>query len=358
MDTYASVANPTTGNKFDLSYMLLNPNLENIKDWEAAEVYGWKTDYADNNFAVRTNLNSGKDGVERWRASAYTTPNTFAIYQEVTLPEGNYSFEAEALANQTSTMVMAAGDTEGDAITSSDFAAYSVDFTQASESEVKVGIKISSEGTNTCNWTGITSPRLYKEPASSVSATIGATGYTTFASPYALNLSGMTASEGEVTAFYASASNASSVTMTSKTATVAAGEGLLLKGSVGATITIPVVASGDAISGNKLVGCTTETPLSANANYWVLVNNGGAEFQSLAEKGATIPAGKAYLDLTADPGVKALGIVFAGDTATGVEAPEVTEAEEDGIYYNLNGQQVTKDYKGIVIVNGKKFLNK
>ncbi|GEM_PF-7047058 len=215
-----------------------------------------------------------------------------------------------------------------------------------------------------CNFTGYNANPtldyiiLKRTGEPSVSATIGTTGYTTFASPYALNLSGMTASTGTVTAFYASASDASSVTMTSTTATVAAGEGLLLKGSVGATITIPVVASGDAISGNKLKGCTTSTALSANANYWVLVNNGGtAEFQNLAENGATIPEGKAYLD-TADPGVKALGIVFAGDTATGVEAPVAAEAVEDGIYYNLNGQQVTKDYKGIVIVNGKKFYNK
>jgi hypothetical protein len=188
-------------------------------------------------------------------------------------------------------------------------------------------------------------------------ATIGSTGYTTFASPYALNLSGMTASTGTVTAFYASASDASSVTMTSTTATVAAGEGLLLKGTAGATITIPVVASGDAISGNKLVGCTTSTALTADANYWVLVNNGGtAEFQNLAENGATIPAGKAYLNISG-AGVKALNIVFDG-TTTGVEAPVAAEAVEDGIYYNVNGQQVTKDYKGIVIVNGKKFYNK
>jgi len=350
MDTYASVANPTIGNKFDLSYMLLNPNLENVKDWEAAEVYGWNTDYADNNFAVRTNLNSGKDGVERWRSSAYTTPNTFAIYQEVTLPEGNYSFEAEALANQTSTMVMAAGDTEGDAITSSDFAAYSVAFTQASESEVKVGIKISSEGTNTCNWTGITSPKLYKEPASSVSATIGSTGWTTFASSYPLDLSSMTASTGEVAAYYASAVGGGNVTMTStESDAVAAGTGIMLKGTASATITIPVAASaGTAISGNKLIGCTTETNLEANDNYYVLVNNGGtAEFQRLDTHGATIPAGKAYLNIGLGGSARALRIVF--DDVTGVanvEAADEAKAKEGKFIENG---------KLVIVKNGQKF---
>lgn len=364
--TYIAAANPTTGNQFDLTFLLTNPNLVDITDSGDAAAQGWFTDIPRsglgtyNNFQVRTSLLDGKNAVERYTSNVCTTANTYALYQKVTLPAGHYSFGAEAMANQPNSVVIAAGDTEGDAITNAgSFASYDMEFSKNSESEINVGIKISSEGTNECYWMALTNLKLYKEAPTSVTATIGSTGYTTFASPYALNLSGMTASEGKVTAFYASASDASSVTMTSTTATVAAGEGLLLKGSVGATITIPVVASGDAISGNKLVGCTTETALTKDANYWVLVNNGGtAEFQNLADNGATIPDGKAYLDLTADPGVKALGIVFAGDTATGVEAPVAAEAVEDGIYYNLNGQQVTKDYKGIVIVNGKKFYNK
>ena len=361
--TYIAAANPTTGNQFDLTFLLTNPDLEGIVDWGDAAAQGWFTDIPRtglgdyNNFAARTN--QSKNCVERYTSNVYTTANTFGLYQKVTLPVGNYSFGAYALADNASNIVMAAGNAEGDAVTAGTLTAYTVVFTQASNSEIKMGLKISAEGTNAAHWMAIADLKLYKEAPTSVTATIGSTGYTTFASPYALNLLGMTASTGTVTAFYASDSDASSVTMTSTTATVAAGTGLLLKGSVGATITIPVAASGDAISVNKLVGCTTETPLSANANYWVLVNNGGtAEFQNLAENGATIPEGKAYLDLSAGAGVKALGIVFAGDTATGVEAPVAAEAVEDGIYYNLNGQQVTKDYKGIVIVNGKKFYNK
>ena len=184
-----------------------------------------------------------------------------------------------------------------------------------------------------------------------VSATIGATGWTTFASPYALNLSGISGG----TAYYASANDESSVTLTSTDATVAAGTGLMLKGTAGATVTIPVAASGDAISGNKLVGCASET---ANANFYVLVNNGGTgEFQSLEENGATIPAGKAYLNLTT-LGVKVLRIAVVDGEATGVEAVEAAEAKADGVIYNLNGQVVDKNFKGIVIKNGKKYFNK
>lgn len=46
--------------------------------------------------------------------------------------------------------------------------------------------------------------------------------------------------------------------------------------------------------------------------------------------------------------------------ATGINSPYVItkKAEGNGKWYNLNGQQVDSTYKGIVIVNGHKFVNK
>lgn len=46
--------------------------------------------------------------------------------------------------------------------------------------------------------------------------------------------------------------------------------------------------------------------------------------------------------------------------ATGINSPYVItkKAEGNGKWYNLNGQQVNSSYKGIVIVNGRKFVNK
>lgn len=185
--------------------------------------------------------------------------------------------------------------------------------------------------------------------ANSVSATIGATGWTTFASPLALDLSSLSG-----TAYYASAVNTTSVTMTETAqAAVAAGEGIMLKGNAGDVISIPVVATGTAISGNKLVGCTAETVLPVNANYYVLVNNGGtAEFQSLEENGATIPAGKAYLDATS-AGARSLDIVF-GD-ADGITAIDNAQSTGNAMF-DLSGRRVAKAQKGIYIVNGKKVV--
>ncbi len=43
---------------------------------------------------------------------------------------------------------------------------------------------------------------------------------------------------------------------------------------------------------------------------------------------------------------------------TGIEEPVIIKKQTDGKWYNLAGQQVDKNYKGVVIVNGKKFVNK
>ena len=192
---------------------------------------------------------------------------------------------------------------------------------------------------------------LKKAPAS-VSATIGATGWTTFASEYALDLSKMSASTGTVKAYYASEVGGGNVTMTSTDkADVAAETGLMLKGTAGATITIPVVASGTAIAGNLLVGCTSETSDVSGADKYVLVNNGSdvAEFQNLGTNSATIPAGKAYLDATS-VGAR-LTIIFEDEVPTAINAIEAADTKAEGL---KDGKYLVKG-KIVLVKNGVKF---
>jgi len=192
----------------------------------------------------------------------------------------------------------------------------------------------------------------------SVPATIGTTGYTTFASSYALDLSSMTASEGVVTAYYASSVGGSSVVMTSTDATVEAGTGLLLKGTAGATITIPVAATGSELSGNLLKGCTAETVVASDEHKYVLVNNGGkAEFQNLSVQGATIPAGKAYLDANGIT-ARSLTISFDDEDVTGISAIEKMRNEGNETFFDLQGRKVAQPAKGLYIVNGRKVVVK
>ena len=202
-----------------------------------------------------------------------------------------------------------------------------------------------------------------------VSATIGATGWTTFASPFALDLSSLDGA----TAYYASDVDGETVTMTSTDqAAVQAGEGIMLKGTANAEIIIPVVASGTNISGNLLVGCTSATDITdATPNYadiYVLgiksETTDVAEFQNVKNyiyndggdsRTVSIPAGKAYLKAPA-LSARGLRIVIADDVtgineaqATGVEAV-VKEGKfiekgklfifKNGKKYNANGQMV------------------
>lgn len=201
---------------------------------------------------------------------------------------------------------------------------------------------------------------LYVLPSEEVSVTIGSTGYSTFSSPVPLDFSGVSG----LTAYVAKEVDGGNVTLTSVT-TAPANTGLVLKGSP-KEYSIPVTNAAVAPASNLLVGCIVETVVAKDAtsgfnNYVMVMEGAAATFQSLEDNGATIPAGKAFLNTGAvGGGVKAFGIVFADETATGVEAPEVAEAEEEEeILYNTAGVRVGKDYKGIVInQKGEKRLQK
>lgn len=94
-------------------------------------------------------------------------------------------------------------------------------------------------------------------------------------------------------------------------------------------------------------------------------NNGGtvAEFRK-TEKG-TIAANKAYLKIAS--GLSKLNIVFAEDENKQEEEQQgetnsirniANTNVNNNVVYNMNGQRVGSDYKGIVIVNGKKIIKK
>ena len=92
---------------------------------------------------------------------------------------------------------------------------------------------------------------------------------------------------------------------------------------------------------------------NSDVNY-VLSNN---TLMKVGDVGATINPYRAYFTVAGISSVKPLSFVVDG-TATGVDSVEAVEAEEDGVLYNTAGQQVTEDYKGIVIKNGKKYYQK
>jgi len=191
-----------------------------------------------------------------------------------------------------------------------------------------------------------------------VTATIGSTGYTTYVSDRVLDLANLPES---LEAFYVTASDVkeSTVGLTKATTAIEAGTGLILKGNAG-TYNIYFEETGAELDGNLLVGCLEQTVLPVNADYYVLSKNketGEAEFQSLASMGATIPAGKAYLNASG-AGAR-LAIVFGDEgNATSIDAIDDASRMSDGAIYNLQGQKVEKAAKGLYIINGKKVVIK
>ncbi len=121
---------------------------------------------------------------------------------------------------------------------------------------------------------------------------------------------------------------------------------------VAAIVANPVATKSEA----SLKGAYTATDITDEDKNYVLSNN---QIFSVGDAGATINPYRAYIQIAAnDPSVKVLSFIVDG-TATGVEAPEVTEAEEEEILYNTAGVRVGKDYKGIVInQKGEKRLQK
>ena len=80
----------------------------------------------------------------------------------------------------------------------------------------------------------------------------------------------------------------------------------------------------------------------------------GAFSQASAVDAVSIDAFRAYI--TAPSSARSLDTDF-GDGTTGIEKVNQTENNYDSIY-NLSGQSVGRNYKGIVIKNGKKMIQK
>ena len=103
---------------------------------------------------------------------------------------------------------------------------------------------------------------------------------------------------------------------------------------------------------NKLLGTDEEMILGTN-DYALSLGQNGVGFYLW--DGKSIGANKAYLELSASS-VKALAFEFEETTSIHGLTPALSEGE--GAIYNLNGVRVDENYKGIVIKNGKKVLQK
>ena len=177
-------------------------------------------------------------------------------------------------------------------------------------------------------------------------ATMTSTGCATFSSDYALDLANLP--EG-LTAYQAEEVGDNSIKMTEVTTAVEANTGLFLAGTENTSYAIPVAVSGATLTDNLLVA-TDGSEVAAGSYVYVIARNA---FSPLANA-TTVSKGKAYI--AASVGAKGdLEVIFG--EPTGIEQVNNIKSESNKMY-NLQGVQVNKNYNGVVIMNGKKYLNK
>lgn len=191
--------------------------------------------------------------------------------------------------------------------------------------------------------------QIYKEVAHNESVKLNASGYATFASTYALDFT----NDSEFSAWQITDVTASTITFSQITGTVAAGTGVLLKGTASATINIPVAASGSNISAtNKLEGITTATDIAADEYYGL----SGNKFVKVND--GTVPAGKALLPAGEIPSTaRELQFVFEDET-TAIRGIENGQLRMENSFFDLQGRKVAQPKKGLYIKNGKKVFMK
>ena len=179
--------------------------------------------------------------------------------------------------------------------------------------------------------------------------TTSAGGYATYSADYAVNYS-----ELGLTAYTLTVDETNKTVIAKEfTGVVPAGGAVLVKGDASKAYTLtPATTEGDAttFATDLQTGATT-----ANGTQYGFTSKSGTPAFAQVKSGEAIPAKKGYIVLNGASAAK-YSICF-GDEATGIHTIEAASAANAAMY-NLAGQRVDKAYKGIVIVNGKKYLNK
>ena len=156
-----------------------------------------------------------------------------------------------------------------------------------------------------------------------------------------------------VTAYKVTAANATTITM-EPIETAPKGTPVILKAEAESYALKLATSAPIAINDNLLQA----GPVTGDGtSYYVLGKDAGGNLGfGLLKAGVELPATKAYLPVSAI-GAKVAFIPFDSET-TAIDFVVAEPIDTYAPMYNLAGQRVTKNYKGVVIVNGKKMLNK
>ncbi len=192
-------------------------------------------------------------------------------------------------------------------------------------------------------------------------AEVGQTGFATIGFPYATTLP-----EG-VTGYAVTGVTSTAVTLTEVPSgtNIAAKTGLIIVAKQG-SYTFPVVESGTEIENNKLVANTegVKTATTEGEFYVLAVTNEQTKTVGLAKiaQNGTLANNRAYMPANVIPAngsaqPATFRFVF-GDATTVTEVGDGDVEAVETVVYNLAGQRVNDNAKGLVVVKGRVYLKK
>ena len=176
-------------------------------------------------------------------------------------------------------------------------------------------------------------------------------GYKTFCYPKALDFTGVSG----LTAYTATVDDGTAL-FTPVTGTIPARTGMLLTGEVNTPYEVPCVATSNTdVSTNIMVGVTEATNIAAGIYVLMNVDDNVCFYQTSTT--FTVGANTAYIPSEVSES-KALNISIV-DVAAGMNWGYLDSQDVDNdIIYNVAGQIVGKDYKGVVVKGRKLYLQK
>ena len=377
---YAYKANPTGDAKFDLTFMLSNPDV--TKYWDGTwgiQPEGWYNDQDGGNFQVMRNNRMGGEADEVFMEYWYWSPATsgFVLCQKVTLPEGAYQMTGRVGLQYdndwgtTTNITFSANDVDGTQIQIGTLQDASVEFINGEEQLVTIGIK-AHEG-NQAQWIGINKIHLYKiapkpfvisendtyDNTQSGAGDVELTrtikvGMNSVVLPFQLTLGDIATLGGEgAVAYEATGLEGTSLKLTKVTESIQANVPFFLDATAagtefefeGKTIVAgePVVTAGDA----QLVG--TYEAITVPEDSYIL---SGGKFY-LVDSEVSLKPTRAYVVVAAGE-AKVLTIDIEDATAIEAIESEIANAQ----VYDLSGRKIQNPVRGLYIANGKKVLVK
>lgn len=182
-------------------------------------------------------------------------------------------------------------------------------------------------------------------PALTETITMAADGWSTYCTGRRLDLS---KTDGVIG--YIVSSTATNKVVLQQVSIVPANTGFIVNGTSTSYALHATDKAADDMSSNKLVGTLVATP--APTNTYVLSTQGGKAGFYPVQTGLSIPAHKAYL--TVPGGARKLEI-----DGISTDIQTVTRSTQSGDrYYDLQGHQLMRPMKGVVITKGKSFISK